>query len=107
MSVLLGNGDGSFGSHTDYPMTIDHVLVTDFDGDGNLDVITTGVDNEILFGAGDGTFACVARFALGGYMDNIAVGDVNGDGRLDLLASPSPGFGSSAEGVYVFLNPGR
>ena len=62
ISVLLGNGDGTFGAHTDF--TVDEnpqlAIVGDFDHDGNLDVITNNGGDpftiSILLGNGDGTF---------------------------------------------------
>ena len=40
VSVLLGNGDGTFQPHVDYPShSADFVLaVADLNGDGNLDL---------------------------------------------------------------------
>ena len=44
-SVLLGNGDGTFGSRTNYGFghsdSHDSVAVADFDGDGTLDFATS------------------------------------------------------------------
>src|SRR5438105_3284641 len=66
VSVLLGNGDGSFQRNVDFPTTIGAglgavgaVAAGDFNGDGRLDL---AVPNEhvntvaVLLGNGDGTF---------------------------------------------------
>jgi hypothetical protein len=63
VSVLLGNGDGTFQAPIDITVPSDFVsgvAVGDFDRDGRLDVV--GVDRGvargvfILLGNGDGTF---------------------------------------------------
>jgi hypothetical protein len=86
VSVLLGNGDGTFQTHVDYPTASATVALTtaDFNGDGILDLAASnGGDVSIFLGKGDGTFGPRADFAaiLG---TAIAAGDFNGDGKLDL-----------------------
>jgi len=65
VSVLLGNGDGTFRTKVDY--TAGNVLVSiatgDFNGDGKADLAvvdfgsaSVGGDVAILLGNGDGTF---------------------------------------------------
>lgn len=61
VSILLGNGDGTFQAHVDYPTgtTPSSVTVGDFNGDGKLDLAVTNQDDNtvsILLGNGDGTF---------------------------------------------------
>ena len=62
VSILLGNGDGTFGSTVNYPTGIQPVFITSgyFNGDDNADLATIqDSDNSIsiLFVNGDGTFA--------------------------------------------------
>ena len=61
VSILLGNGDGTFQTHLDYPTgsSPTSVAVGDFNGDGKLDLAVTNQDDNtvsILLGNGDGTF---------------------------------------------------
>src|SRR5690349_294850 len=61
ISVLLGNGDGTFQSAINQAVTTPKsVAVGDFNHDGNLDIVA--VENKansvaVLLGNGDGTFA--------------------------------------------------
>ncbi|MCX6339680.1 MAG: VCBS repeat-containing protein [Candidatus Aureabacteria bacterium] len=89
VSILLGNGDGSFGAATDYaagdsPCSI---AVGDFNGDENLDIAMTNSDDDsvsILIGNGAGAFAAPVGYTVGKSPCSIAVGDFNGDKNLDL-----------------------
>ena len=103
VTVLLGNGDGSFDAEP--PTTLGFrptALVTgDFNGDGLLDIAAVGVDSlgranvEVLLGEGQGTTRATAPIVLGDFAADplttgsftpvdLLSGDFNGDGRLDL-----------------------
>ena len=61
ISVLLGEGDGTFPTHVEYPAPghPSSVLVGDFNGDGKLDIASVDPyqsEISILLGNGDGTF---------------------------------------------------
>jgi hypothetical protein len=84
VSVLLGNGDGSFQAARNVPVRKPWSLaVGDFDGDGHLDlVVTHGYDVSVLLGNGDGNFQTARNSpAENGF---VAIGDFNRDGHLDL-----------------------
>ena len=100
VSVLLGNGDGTFQSPVSYPAARDDVTslaVGDFNGDGRAD-IAAGYENidpttftssggvSVLPGDGDGTFRRPIDDPVAGGAPSLAVGDFNGDGRLDIAA---------------------
>jgi hypothetical protein len=87
VSVLLGNGDGTFQTAVTYPVgrKSADVAIGDFNGDGNLDlaVVDRAGPVTILLGKGDGTFTAGKSIALkGGF---VAVADLNGDGKTDLI----------------------
>ena len=107
VSILLGNGDGTFGLPVSYavgkgPLS---VVAGDFDLDGHLDLAVANKDDNtitILWGNGDGTFqepGLVLDTDKG--PDSVVVGDFNGDGLLD-LASANRGRND----VSVLLNSG-
>jgi hypothetical protein len=93
VSVLLGNGDGTFTAAPNPPVNAPGaVAVGDFNEDGIPDLAIVPVldegDSGVLLGKGDGTFA-IAREDFGNNngrvtANSIAVGDFNGDRKLDL-----------------------
>ena len=92
VSILLGNGNGSFGAKTDFSASFEPqaIAVGDFNGDGKLDLAVgnAGVGTvSILLGVGDGTFGAKTDFGVGINPESIAVGDFNGDGKVDLAVA--------------------
>jgi len=106
LSVLLGNGNGTFQAHVDYSVGDFPVGIVagDFNDDGKTDLaIANKFDNTIsvLYGNGDGTFQTQALVDIGSEPASIGIGDFNGDGKADLIASC---VGSGV--VTVLLNTG-
>jgi Bacterial Ig-like domain (group 3)/FG-GAP-like repeat/Putative binding domain, N-terminal len=86
VEVLLGNGDGTFGSQSTYSTDDGEMVVADFNLDGIPDlVIVHPYSFGIFLGKGDGTFAGPVEYSAGGTPSTVAVGDVNGDGKPDLV----------------------
>jgi hypothetical protein len=91
VSVLLGNGDGTFHTQTAYNTALGPLAVVsgDFNGDGNLDLaVADSVSNAIsvLLGNGDGTFQEHVDYPVGWAPGSIVTADFNGNGKLDLAA---------------------
>jgi hypothetical protein len=116
VSVLLGNGNGSFQparTSATGPYTFS-LAAGDFNSDGKIDLATANQDvftdtgeNDvsILLGNGDGTFAdAVALSVANSYSWSIAAADLNADGKLDLLVTSDDGWGT--EFVSVVLGHG-
>jgi hypothetical protein len=88
VSILLGNGDGTFQTAQGYPAERGPLAVADFNGDGNLDLVTSG--GSVLLGNGDGTFQAARGYPAGSNSPQfVAVGDFNGDGIPDLVLTHS------------------
>ena len=66
VSVLLGNGDGTFEPEETFPTgkTPRTVAVGDLNGDGQVDIVTANLGDDtasVLLGNGDGTFTFGAQ----------------------------------------------
>jgi hypothetical protein len=112
VSILSGNGDGTFKAAVNYPTGFNSssVILGDFNGDGKLDLAVPNADFGgnpvapgimILLGNGDGTFQANVNYEAGSNPSSVAVGDFNGDGRLDMVAADT--YNSAAS---VLLQPG-
>jgi hypothetical protein len=92
VSVLLGKGDGTFGSAANYAVGSgpESVAVGDLNRDGIPDLVVANAFSNtvsVLLGNGDGTFQSAISYAVGGTPDSVAVGDFNRDGIPDLAVA--------------------
>lgn len=134
ISVLLGNGDGTFQaplSHAFFGWFTRSAVVGDFNGDGKPDLAAAVVANcrglkkcapntvNILLGNGDGTFQPGTTYASGGSlssanygitpMDLLVTGDFNNDHKVDLAVVNPCATNASCNNstLRVFLGKGN
>lgn len=110
VSILLGNGDGTFQAPKDVlsgnnsaPI---YVAAGDLNGDGKPDLAVIGQVSAvptvfILLGNGDGTFTTKATFNSFTNPQSLVLADLNGDSKLDMAV-----VDSGANSVIVFLGNG-
>jgi phosphodiesterase/alkaline phosphatase D-like protein len=97
VSILLGNGDGTFQAPRAYaagdgPVS---VVAADLNGDGILDLAVADLRGDrvsVLLGNGDGTFRPARAYTTGWGPIEVAVADLNGDGIPDLVTANSFGL---------------
>jgi hypothetical protein len=96
VSILLGNGDGTFQPANNNMVAGKNpssIAVGDFNGDNRLDLIVANNGNNtvsVLLGNGDGTFQTHVDYATGTGPYSVALGDFNGDQSLDLAVAAHP-----------------
>jgi hypothetical protein len=116
LTVLLGNGDGTFGAPVGFPNVTGYdgpsVTLADFDRDGRLDAVvahqfacfsagcTVGDSLTLWRGIGDGSFQAPQQLTVGFAPYKVNAADLNNDGNLDLGVAGGDG------GVYILLGAG-
>jgi FG-GAP-like repeat/FG-GAP repeat len=107
LSLLTGNGDGTFAPPVNFPNTSGFdspaVVALELNNDGKLDVVIAHqiacytapcvVTDliSVMIGNGDGTFQPSREIPVGRGMSEIAVGDYNRDGFKDLAIGGTQG----------------
>lgn len=87
LNISLGNGDGTFRAALSQATTASEfaIITGDFNADGKLDIASL---DEVLLGAGDGTFYASHLFSEGNPTDlELVTADFNNDGVLDIITS--------------------
>ena len=108
ISILLGNGDGTFrlGGYYQTDLSPTAITAADFNHDGHVDLaIVNGGSGDItiLLGKGDGTFRSSPSIFLGSSPTDLVSNDFNGDGIPDLAVTNGA---LSSQVVVILLGNG-
>jgi hypothetical protein len=107
VSVLFGNGDGTFGPKTDYRVGYgpNDIIAADLKGDGNADLATANYTDgtaSVLLNKGDGTFLPATNYVAGHPFAPYRIAAA----PLAVASKPSLVVATIA-GTYVFVNSGN
>jgi hypothetical protein len=104
VSVLLGNGDGTFQDEVRSDGLGDKLAIGDLNNDGIPDLALSYRYTKwatVLFGLGNGAFQVQATYPVESWSQSIQIGDLNGDGWNDLTVDNRNSYSLS-----VILNRG-
>ena len=102
ISILLGNGNGTFQSAVNYDAGSPYNLaVADLNADGKLDLVAASWTTNkatVLLGNGNGTFQSAVTYSTGTEPRGVAIADFNGDTKPDLAVTST---GSSNTSILL------
>jgi len=110
VSVMLGNGDGTFGAPARYPVAqgpadyCEDLAIADFDGDGHPDLATANSVSDsisVARGHGDGTLGQPTFTSVGDKPVSLCTGDFNEDGAPDLATA-----NAVSDDLSILINTG-
>jgi hypothetical protein len=117
ISVLLGNGDGTFRPAILLPLEASALTMTvnDFNGDGFADiaVLERSSNIDLFTNNGDGTFfQTPTRYSAGGGAVSLTAADLDSGGAQDLIAATNtlvvlPNTGGTRISLTSSFNPSR
>ena len=87
--------------------------VADVDGDGNLDILTTGTDTDgnpsttLYLGNGQGSFATADAGLVDAGFGSTSITDVNGDGTPDMLITGEANASDTTNVATLYLGDGQ
>ena len=107
VTILLGNGDGTFRKAAVYLVgsQLSSVVAADLRTNGILDLVVADSLNDdiyVLLGNGDGTFQGPVPYPTDGWSTSVTVGDFTGDGKADIAA-----ITNSVQCSCITVLPGR
>jgi Flp pilus assembly secretin CpaC len=110
VSVLLGNGDGTFAAAPNSPLGTGvaptAVTITDFNADGNPDIAVTDPQTDsvsVFLGLGQGLFAPAFELPVGTNPTAILAASLSGASLPDVAITDNPAGATGA--VTVILSP--
>jgi|SRR5579863_5050126 len=111
-SMLLGNGNDTFQAPVygfDAPAKVISISPTDFNVDGNPDLLVLASDQEYVYlGNGDGTFQAPLTYSAGSGSAVVLAADFNGDRIPDLAVADTCINPSCTEpGIAILLGVGN
>jgi hypothetical protein len=123
VTILLGNGDGTFQTGGTYPVGTGPFSLAggDVNHDGNLDLVAANRNSNnisVLLGNGNGTFQTATSYAVANSglttaVESVAVTDLNGDGKPDVAvtcyysSTSYYGYGTRQGFVAVLMGNGN
>jgi len=111
VSILLGNGAGSFMLGGSFPVGHEPTAAAagDFNNDGKLDLAVVNAtsfgngDMSILIGNGAGGFSAPTSYRVIAFNSDVTATDLNNDGKLDIVAGT---YSEQLGNVKVLLGDG-